>query len=131
MKEQSKKIHQLFGVAVTVLFILSNGFTSGSSLSNCLANSQGSGNTINSRLSKLTFRALAIDPTNAAVVYAGTDGSGVIKSNDSGASWRNVGLDGSRITALAIDSANPNNIYAGTTWAGVCHYYDLRLFKSW
>jgi hypothetical protein len=38
-------------------------------------------------------------------VYAGTDGAGVLCSDDDGASWREVGLTGVRIRSLAVSGA--------------------------
>lgn len=62
---------------------------------------------------------LAIDPTNANVVYAGTDyGSGgygpVLKTTTGGASWTPIGLSNTGIIALAVDPSNPATVYAGT-----------------
>jgi uncharacterized protein (TIGR03437 family) len=59
--------------------------------------------------------ALAVDPRNPSIVYAGTAGGGVWKTPDSGISWSPV-LDSqlaSQICSLAIDPGNPDVIYAG------------------
>jgi hypothetical protein len=37
---------------------------------------------------------LAVDPQNTDHIYIGTDGEGVLKSEDFGASWTPVGLQG-------------------------------------
>ncbi|HEV7518614.1 MAG TPA: hypothetical protein VGR07_20150 [Thermoanaerobaculia bacterium] len=60
--------------------------------------------------------ALAVDPSSPAVVYAGTDGGGVWKSFDAGASWvwASLGVGNRQVPALAIDPANPDTLYAGT-----------------
>ena len=65
--------------------------------------------------------SLAIDPTDANVIYAGTggfvgQGHGVYKSTDGGDSWSasNRGLIDYRITAIAIDPADPKIVYAGS-----------------
>ncbi len=60
--------------------------------------------------------ALAVDPRNPAIVYAGTDGGGVWKTTNSGATWtpltdRQPSLG---IASLAIDPSNSSVIYAGT-----------------
>jgi photosystem II stability/assembly factor-like uncharacterized protein len=61
--------------------------------------------------------ALAIDPINPNVIYAGAR-SGVLKSTDGGASWKNTGL--THVTlSLAIDYTNPNIIYAGASPTGL------------
>jgi photosystem II stability/assembly factor-like uncharacterized protein len=67
--------------------------------------------------------ALAIDPTDAAVLYAGTQLDGVWRSLDGGQSWNefDVGLTNRFVTALAID-ATGTRIYAGTNGGGVFEY---------
>jgi photosystem II stability/assembly factor-like uncharacterized protein len=60
-------------------------------------------------------RALAVDPSNPARVYAGAD-SGLCISEDGGAHWarpENI-LNGQTVWAIAIDSAEPSVLYAGT-----------------
>ncbi len=77
--------------------------------------------------------SLAIDPTNNAVVYAGTlGGSGVYKSTDGGATWTGLNAGFSASPAIAVDPQNPSVLYAannagfsavmkstdgGTSWA--------------
>lgn len=59
--------------------------------------------------------AVVIDPSNPAnVVYAGTRGSGIKKSSNSGASWITVGLEGKDVWSLAVALGNPIYAYAGT-----------------
>lgn len=64
--------------------------------------------------------ALAIDPVTPSTAFAGTLGSGVLKTTDAGASWAtaNLGLSPANVLALAIDPAKPSTVYAGTS-AGV------------
>ena len=61
--------------------------------------------------------ALAIDPTNTQVIYAGVYNA-VYKTTNGGTHWTEEtnGISGSlsTVTALAIDPANPSTIYAGT-----------------
>jgi len=66
---------------------------------------------------------LAIDPIVPAIAFAGTTGSGVLKTTDGGASWAtaNAGLPTNNVLALAIDPATPSTLYAGT---------DAGVFKS-
>jgi photosystem II stability/assembly factor-like uncharacterized protein len=63
-------------------------------------------------------RALAVDPVDPRIVYAGTAGGGVFKSVDGGASWKaaNRGLTDYRISALVLDPHAPGTLYvaAGT-----------------
>jgi photosystem II stability/assembly factor-like uncharacterized protein len=69
--------------------------------------------------------ALALDPSNPSVVYAGTGecdiradfvtGDGIYKSTDAGKTWRYLGLrDTHTICAIAIDPKNPNVVYAAS-----------------
>lgn len=63
---------------------------------------------------------LAIDPATPTTLYAGTQGSGVFKTTDGGASWSaiNNGLTNLLVFALAIDPATPTTLYAGTFAVG-------------
>jgi len=77
------------------------------------------------------IRALAIDPAHPATLYAGTSGSGVLKSTDGGESWTpaNVGLASPDVGALALDPSNPAALYAGTSGGQVFRSADGGL--SW
>ncbi|MDQ6823164.1 MAG: hypothetical protein M3Z07_01495 [Candidatus Eremiobacteraeota bacterium] len=68
--------------------------------------------------------AIAIDPTNNEVVWAGTGesnprndvtyGDGIYKTADGGKTWKNVGLGGTRhISRILIDPKNPNHVIVG------------------
>ncbi len=77
----------------------------------------------------LNIQAIAIDPSNAEVAYAGTgwyssNGNGVFKTTDGGQTWTpvNRGMLDRAIIALAIDPVNPQMVYAGS--------YEGELFKS-
>jgi photosystem II stability/assembly factor-like uncharacterized protein len=73
---------------------------------------------------------LAIDPENPSVIWAGTGenthqrqlgyGDGIYKSEDGGASWKNMGLKESRQTGMiAIDPRNTDVVYVaaeGSIW---------------
>jgi len=89
-------------------------------------------------------RALAIDPTRPATLFAGVDdgvatsasnpaapqSSGLFKSTDGGATWSNTGVSRGAVNLAAIDPANSNIVYA----AAEGHYSDPKgfqgLFKS-
>lgn len=69
----------------------------------------------------LSIGALALDPSNSNVVYAGTgeanaaidnyDGAGVFRSTNAGQAWTSLGLQETRrIARVAVDPANPNRI---------------------
>ncbi|HEY6320858.1 MAG TPA: hypothetical protein VJA16_04800, partial [Thermoanaerobaculia bacterium] len=58
--------------------------------------------------------AVAVDPSNPRVVYAGSTQGGVWKSLDGGATWSHAsrGLTDDRMVALAIDPLHPSTLYA-------------------
>lgn len=77
------------------------------------------------QFSYLAIGALAFDPTNPDIIFAGSGdpniggypfiGNGVYKSTDAGANWTNIGLEEQSIIArLAIHPEDPNIIYAAT-----------------
>ncbi len=69
---------------------------------------------------------VAVDPTNANIVYAGTGDyvgfftkqtQGVMKSTNGGASWTQVGAPGMKnsvVSKILVDPSNPNVIVAAT-----------------
>lgn len=59
-------------------------------------------------------RCLASAPLNPQAVYAGTQGGGVLRSDDSGKTWHPAGLDGHIVKSLAVSHAEPGVVYAGT-----------------
>ena len=76
-------------------------------------------------LPSLAIGALAIAPSNDAIVYAGTGegalsgdsyfGNGVLKSTDGGNTWDHVSGDyfvGVSISRLVVDPTNANHLYA-------------------
>ena len=64
--------------------------------------------------------ALALDPSEPATMYLGTDDARVFKSTDGGANWRDLNmsfrdpLSEDRVTALAVNPHARNKVYAGT-----------------
>jgi hypothetical protein len=92
--------------------------------------------------------ALALDPSNAKIIYAGTGesnmrnsvsiGDGIYKSTDSGENWKKIGLDSTEhISKIAIDPKNPSVLYAaapGPLWSDSPHrglYKSEDGGKSW
>jgi photosystem II stability/assembly factor-like uncharacterized protein len=73
--------------------------------------------------------ALAVDPGNTAVVYAGTDGGGVWKTTNGGAAWTPLTDQQASlgISSLALDPSNSATIYAGT---GGSAAYAAGILKS-
>src|SRR5690348_7361968 len=75
--------------------------------------------------------ALALDPTNDQVIYAGTGeanfanhsrpGEGILKSTDGGTTWQLLArptFSGRCFSRLIIDPSNPQILYAAVTHAG-------------
>ncbi|MEW5878580.1 MAG: hypothetical protein AB1751_10990 [Acidobacteriota bacterium] len=60
--------------------------------------------------------AVAVDPWNPQVVFAGTENGGIFKSVDGGRSWRpsSSGLEAGNIRGLVFDPENPGVMYAAT-----------------
>ncbi len=81
--------------------------------------------------SEASIGALAVDPTDPEIVWAGTGeanirndvsyGDGIYKSTDSGAHWKRMGLEKSfQISAIAIDPHHPGAVMVaamGSPWA--------------
>ncbi len=67
---------------------------------------------------------VVIDRYNPQVVYAGSWGAGVFKTQDSGQKWlsANLGLGNLYINSMAIDPKNSSTLYAGT--------YKNQIYKS-
>src|SRR5579862_2879471 len=75
--------------------------------------------------------ALAVDPVNPNIIWAGTGeanvrndvsfGDGVYKSTDAGGHWKRMGLtDSFQISAIAVDPHHPNTVVVaamGNPWA--------------
>lgn len=59
------------------------------------------------------LRCLAADPHDENVVYAGTQGNGLLRSVDRGRTWQAAGLSGQVIKSIAFSRAEPGVIYAG------------------
>src|SRR2546425_1562984 len=62
------------------------------------------------------IRALAQDPSNAAILYAGSAQGGVWKTSDAGNSWRRLGAlnQAYPVGTIAIAPKNPQTVYVGT-----------------
>lgn len=62
---------------------------------------------------------LAANPHNPNVVYAGTQDSGLLRSDDKGKTWYVLGMEGHVIKAIAISPVEPGLIVIGTRPIGV------------
>jgi hypothetical protein len=69
-------------------------------------------------------RCLAVHPGHPQTVYAGTQGSGVLRSDDGGQTWRPSGLAGHVVKSLTVSRAVSDTLYAGTKPALVYVSYD-------
>jgi len=59
--------------------------------------------------------SLAIEPHNGQVLYAGTNGRGVLKSENQGLTWSDLSSSGRAVVRhVAIDGSNPETVYAST-----------------
>src|SRR5262249_2788521 len=78
--------------------------------------------------------ALAVDPTNPNVVYAGAAGGGVWKTTDAGTHWTPLtdSQPSLAVGSLAIDPSNHSTIYAGTGEENFSldSYYGAGILKS-
>jgi BNR/Asp-box repeat protein len=81
-------------------------------------------------------RCLAAHRTHPEVVYAGTQGNGVLRSNDGGRTWSAAGLEGQVVKALAVSPTFPDTVYAGTKPARLfvshdagAHWTELASFR--
>jgi photosystem II stability/assembly factor-like uncharacterized protein len=68
-----------------------------------------------SGLGRTPVPAVAVDPSEAGTLYAGTN-AGVLKSTNAGATWQRLhgALDGARVRALAADPRHHRTVFAGT-----------------
>ena len=63
----------------------------------------------------LIVLSVAVDPTDAATMYAATFSSGVFKSTDGGDTWAHTGPDGVIVFHIAVDPMVHTTIYASTS----------------
>jgi hypothetical protein len=73
--------------------------------------------------------SIAVSPTHPAVLLAATQGRGVLRSTDSGATWTPAiaGIEGAWV--VRFDPQQPATAYAGTQTAGL--YKSLDEGKTW
>ncbi|HEY6147505.1 MAG TPA: hypothetical protein VIZ69_07390 [Thermoanaerobaculia bacterium] len=85
---------------------------------------------VQSGLPALSVTALLADGSPPVTLFAGTNGGGVFRSFDRGASWSaaNAGLGSSQVFALVSDGGASGALYAGTN-AGVFRSTDAG--ESW
>jgi hypothetical protein len=95
-------------------------------------------------LPELDVRSLASDPLDSRVLYAGTQGEGLYRSDDAGRSWRPAGLEGYIVKSIAASQLEPGTIYAGIkppgilvsrdgggSWEELTSFEDIPARDSW
>ncbi len=80
-------------------------------------------------LHDVAVNCLAADALNPTIIYAGTKGNGVLRSDDRGHTWQPAGMDRHDVKALAVSPSEPNVIYAGTKPA--CMFVSHNAGKTW
>ena len=89
------------------------------------AEKNGSGEwAVSAPLTDRDVRCLAGDPMDKRVMYAGTQGDGVLRSNDFGETWHPAGLPGQIVKSLAVSPHKPGTLYAGVKPAGMHVSHD-------
>lgn len=72
---------------------------------------------------------LAADPFNRNVVYAGTQGQGVLRSDDRGRTWQPSGMHGHIVKSIAVSPAEPGLLVVGTRPA--CVFISRDNGRNW
>lgn len=79
--------------------------------------------------------AIAINPGNQDIMYAGSITTGIWKTINAGVTWTqsNTGLTNLTIQTIAISTSNPNVLYCGTsqTGAGAGIYKSIDAGATW
>jgi photosystem II stability/assembly factor-like uncharacterized protein len=92
--------------------------TNGNGLARAVSHNSGEWS-VESLLQGQPISCLAADPLHEAVVYAGSESGGVLRSQDRGLTWQSAGLSGSTVKSIAVSRSDCNAIYAGTKPAGL------------
>lgn len=67
---------------------------------------------------------LAADAGSSGRVWCGTEGGGVLRSDDAGRSWRSAGLGGEHVTSVAPSPARAGLVWAGTEPSALWRSHD-------
>ncbi|MBT8234796.1 MAG: thrombospondin type 3 repeat-containing protein [Bacteroidia bacterium] len=78
------------------------------------------------------INAIAVDPNNENIWYAGAPAGGIWKSTDAGSNWTNLFDDFLQIgvSGIAIDPNDSNTIYIATGDDDAADSYSIGVFKS-
>jgi hypothetical protein len=80
--------------------------------------------TLEHLLAERDVRCVAADPLERDLIYAGTQGEGILRSDDGGKRWRSSGLQGRIVKSIAVSPLVRGTVYAGTKPAGVFRSRD-------
>jgi hypothetical protein len=79
---------------------------------------------VNTGLTQMNVLSLAIHPTAAGTLFAGTD-NGLFKTTNGAGSWTvTSGTAGVAVDSIVVHPTNPTQLFAGTTTGGVYHSSD-------
>lgn len=92
--------------------------TTGSGIARAEQNGNGVWS-VDTPLPDTDVRCLAGDPLDHRTIYAGTQGEGVLRSNDYGETWHPAGLVGQVVKSLAVSPHEPGTVFAGVKPAGM------------
>ena len=84
-----------------------------------VARSRGDGWDVEVALGRPDVRCLAVEPQRDGSIYAGTDGHGVLRSDDQGQTWGETGAGPRHLRSLAASPLVPGRVYAGTRPPGL------------
>jgi photosystem II stability/assembly factor-like uncharacterized protein len=107
----------------SVVYALSGRFHRSADRGSTWANPRVIGGAMNS-----AFLALAVDPQNPSIAYAG-GAPGVYKTLDGGGTWSPTGALPGQVESLSISPRQPSNIYAGLFSGGV--YKSINAGETW
>ncbi|HLF75709.1 MAG TPA: hypothetical protein VI524_15235 [Anaerolineales bacterium] len=60
------------------------------------------------------INCFAVDPRDSRIVFAGTQGNGILRSEDRGKTWQPAGMDEQVVKSLAVSASEADTLYAGT-----------------
>lgn len=90
-----------------------------------------------SLLPDVDVRCFAADPHHPGVILAGTQGSGLLLSEDSGKTWQPAGMLGKMVKSIAFSRSDPNIVYVGLkppavfkSTDGGLHWAECEAFQS-
>jgi photosystem II stability/assembly factor-like uncharacterized protein len=77
----------------------------------------------NRSLTQADVLSYAIHPTNSAIIYLGTEKSGLFRTTDSAETWKLLTFPPTRIFGLAVSRSNGDQVYASGIYQNVGRIY--------